>query len=148
MASVLNNCDRCGSAVAPGTSVCPNCGAPLGGVDTSVSGVPPETVRTDPFGSDVGSANEWASIGAQMPVGDATAAKPASPLQEALPPVQAVPTSSSPPEQQVFSTPLAAAAPARKFPWLWIVGGCLALFLLACLLSIALGGWLFSGIFS
>jgi hypothetical protein len=75
--------------------------------------------------------------------GEPTPPKPAaSPWQEALPPAGPAPVSGPRPGQQVFTTPPAAATPARRFPWPWIIGCCLAVVLLACLLSIGFGGWL------
>ena len=135
MASVMNVCDRCGSSVSPGMAVCPNCGAPLGGVDASAGGVPPETVRTSALDADLASNNDLPQPGTQMPVGGHPSEPPANPWQESLPP--AAPAGPGP---QVYNTP-PGAAPTRRSPWLWVAGCCLALVLLGCLLSIALSGW-------
>ena len=145
MASVINTCERCGSAAPAGASVCPNCGAPMGapmgGVDASVAGVPAATVRTAFSGLGSRPEDNLPPLGTQMPVGGGQpASEPAAtPWQEALPPAPGG-AQSPRPEQQVFSTP--PSAPARRFPWPWIIGCCLAVVLLACLLAIGMGGWL------
>ena len=137
MSAEIITCDRCGSSVQPGASVCSNCGAPLGGVDPSVTGVPPQTVRSDASIFDLPPAPDMPSPGTPMPLGGQPS--------EGVDAWQYPPPAPAAPAPTYAPLPPSAGIPAKRSPWLWIIGCCLGLVLLACLLAIGLGAMILNG---
>lgn len=156
MSVSMNTCDRCGSAVRPTASFCPNCGAPLGNV-SAASGegqaageASAETRRSEPrtsasddpaldYSFPVGSSSMDTQPDRPEPSGSPFDLPPAS----GLPPMGEIPSASGP---DVFSTPPAAAAGVggvrSRLPL--IIGCCAGALLLGCLLAVGLG-WSFFG---
>lgn len=158
MATPMSTCDRCGSAVRPNASFCPNCGAPLGNVNASTGGAADETlvpggVRPEPapeagfFGGMPGSAVDeprsdaggWGDAG-----GWQAEQSPLPPVEPAVPERSPfdLPPSSGP---DVFTPTVAAGAGAvgglrRRLPL--VIGCCAGAALLACVIIFGLGSWL------
>jgi hypothetical protein len=148
MATPMNTCDRCGSAVRPNASFCPNCGAPLGNVEstsgesvgeTLVSGgVRPEPApESDIFGGYSGTEGSepggWQAAQTPLPPASPPPASERSPFD--LPPAQGSDVFNPPPSATGRFDSLRPRLPL-------IIGCCAGAALLGCIIIIALGSWL------
>lgn len=127
--SAMITCERCGSNVPAGSSVCPNCGAPV-----SSSTQAEEWVQTDaqPSARD----KETIKLAEEEPAQELPV--PPRPVDKVESPASQPEVSYTPPQPTFQPQNLASpATPQKKSNLvLWIVGGCVALFLLCCCISV------------
>lgn len=133
MTDSMTVCDRCGSAAPVGANVCPSCGAPLGGVDRSVSGVPVDAVssqvpilepKQETYASDL------FGPGAEETVGEGIPTLQEPPLMQGPPPAA---------QSQVFNPPPAVRTESTKSRLPWMIGCCLGAVLIGCLIVFVIG---------
>ena len=130
MTDWTKTCDRCGSPVSADATVCPNCGASLGGVDSSVSGVPLETVQLDSI--EKPPAPEDLAATMKLDKQPTEESKPESiPMPEEATPFESEPVVLPPlPAESV--EPMAAPAAPKKGPWGIVAAACACLVICCC----------------
>ncbi|OGO35953.1 MAG: hypothetical protein A2W35_19020 [Chloroflexi bacterium RBG_16_57_11] len=121
MTDHMTTCERCGSAVPAGASVCPSCGAPVGASAY-------ETRKVDAG---------WSEPEIPLPAEpEPPAYEPTVKIPEPLPAEPASPVYSRPAHTPPPYTP-SARPEAPKRNWVWqIVAGCVALLLICCCLVV------------
>ena len=129
MTDNMTTCERCGSGVPAGASVCPNCGAPVGAsayetrkVDAGWS-EPEVTLPAEP----------------ELPAYEPTVKIPEPLSSQPKPPVYTPPASTSPAyTPPPYTSPSPPKAPKRSRIW-QIVAGCVALLVICCCLVVVAG---------
>jgi len=121
MTDHMTTCERCGSAVPAGASVCPNCGAPVGAAGY-------ETRKVDAG---------WSETEVLLPSEpEPPAYEPTVKIPEPLP-AQPAPPAYTPPvyTPPSYTPPAPPETPKRSCIW-QIVAGCVALLVICCCLVV------------